>query len=93
MEILINRETDNLLKDTKAFLMMFKIAYLTKTDDYFSIPDLEIGEALITAEIMGMSQQTFRSTKNKLKKWGFAEFKPTPRGTIAKIVTDKFFKI
>lgn len=93
MEILINRETDNLMKDTDAFLMLLKIAYNTKREDTFSIPDLEIGEALLTAEIVGMGYQTFRTTKQKLKKWGFAEFKATNKGTIAKLTTDKFFKL
>nr|DAU01400.1 MAG TPA: helix-turn-helix domain protein [Caudoviricetes sp.] len=54
---------------------------------------MDIGEAFITAEIAGMSQQTFRTTKKKLSKWGFAEFKPTPKGTIARLTTDKFFKL
>lgn len=93
MEILINKETDNLMKDTDAFLMLLKIAYNTKRDDFFSIPDLEIGEAYITAETVGMSQQTFRTTKTKLAKWGFVEFKTTNKGTIARITTDKFFKL
>ena len=93
MEILINRETDNLMKDTDAFLMLLKIAYNTKREDSFSIPDLEVGEAFITAEIVGMSQQTFRTTKKKLAKWGFVEFRTTTRGTIARMVTDKFFRI
>ncbi len=91
MEILINKETDNLMKDTDAFLMLLKIAYNTKRNEFFSIPDLEVGEAFITADIVGMTVQTFRTTKKKLEKWGFATFKPTNKGTIAKITTDKFF--
>lgn len=93
MEILINKETDNLMKDTDAFLMLLKIAYNTKRDDMFSIPDLEIGEAFITADILGISQQTFRTSKKKLEKWGFAAFKSTNKGTIARMTTDKFFKL
>lgn len=93
MEILINRETDNLMKDTDAFLMMLKIAYNTKREDCFSIPDLEVGEAFITADIIGISQQTFRTTKKKLEKWGFVSFKTNNKGTIARMVTDKFFRI
>ena len=92
MEILINKETDNLMKDTDAFLMLLKIAYNTKRDDLFSIPDLEVGEAFITADILGMTQATFRSTKKKLEKWGFVSLKTTTKGTIARITTDKFFK-
>lgn len=93
MEILINKETDNLMKDTDAFLMLLKIAYNTKRDDLFSIPDLEVGQAFITAEIIGVSQQTFRTCKKKLANWGFAKFTPTTKGTIAEITTDKFFKL
>lgn len=93
MEVLINKETDNLMKDKDAFLMLLKIAYNTKRDNFFSIPDIEVGEAFITAEICDMSQQTFRTTKRKLSNWGFAEFKPTTKGTIAKLTTDKFFII
>ncbi len=93
MEILINKETDNLMKDTNAFLMLLKIAYNTKRDDFFSIPGIEVGEAFITAEICGVSQQTFRTTKAKLANWGFAEFTPTTKGTIARLTTDKFFRI
>lgn len=93
MEILINKETDNLMKDKEAFLMLLSIAYNTKRDDFFSIPDLEVGEAFITADILGLSQQTFRTTKKKLENWGFAKFRGTTKGTIAKLTTDKFFKV
>lgn len=93
MEILINKETDNLMKDNEAFLMLLKIAYNTKRDDFFSIPDLEIGEALVTAEIMGMEYETYRRAKTRLSNWGFVKFKATNKGTIARITTDKFFKL
>lgn len=93
MEIKINKETDNLMKDREAFWMLLQIAYNTKRDNFFSIPDLEVGEAFITAELLGISQQTFRTNKAKLAKWGFAEFRATSKGTIAKLTTDKFFNI
>lgn len=93
MEILINRETDNLMKDTDAFLLLLKIAYFTKREDSFSIPDLEVGEALVTAELIGLEYDRYRKAKDRLRKWGFAEFKATNKGSIAKLTTDKFFKI
>lgn len=93
MEIKINKETDNLMKDTDAFLMLLKIAYNAKRDDFFSIPDLEIGETFLTAEICQMTMTTFRTTKKKLEKWGFAKFRTTNKGTIAKMTTDKFFTL
>lgn len=91
MEIKINKETDNLMKDNAAFLLLLKIAYNTKRDDFFSIPDLEIGEALINAETLGMGYPAYRTAKKNLEKWGFATFKSTNQGTIAKMTTDKFF--
>ena len=91
MEIKINKETDNLMKDTDAFLMLLKIAYNTRRDDTFSIPDVEIGEAFITADMLGITQATFRTTKKKLQKWGFVSFRTNNKGTIARMTTDKFF--
>lgn len=93
MEIRKHKETDELMKDTDAFLMLFKIAYNTKTEDFFSIPDCPIGWAFITADIVGMSQATFRSTKNKLVKWGFIECKTNNKGSLCRLTSDKFFKI
>lgn len=93
MEILINKETDNLMKDRNAFWLMLQIAYNTKRDEFFSIPDLEVGEAFITTEKVGLTPNEYRTAKANLQKWGFVEFKPMNRGTIAKIITDKFFVI
>lgn len=93
MEILINKETDNLMKDTDAFLLLLKIAYNTKREDSFSIPDLEVGEALINADILGLGYEKYRSAKKRLEKWGFVTFKATNKGTIARIITNKFFII
>ncbi len=93
MEIKINKETDSLMKDTNTFLMLLTIAYNAKRENLFSIPDLEIGEAFLTADICRMSVTTFRTTKKKLEKWGFASFRTTNKGTIAKMTTDKFFEL
>ena len=94
MEILINSETENLMKDSNAFLMLFKIAYFTKRDNNFTIPDLEEGEAYITGAMFPeLSAQSYRSAKKRLADWGFAIFRTTSAGTIAKITTNKFFRI
>ena len=87
----INKETENLLKDPAAFFMLANIAFNTKRDDSFSIPDLEIGQAFMTG-CQGMSTSEYRKTKIKLAKWGFVKFNTTNQGTIAQITTDKFFK-
>ena len=48
MEILINSETENLMKDQYAFMLLFKISYYTKCNDNFTIPFVDIGEAFIS---------------------------------------------
>ena len=94
MEILINSETENLMKDQYAFLLLFKIAYFTKRNDDFTIPFVKIGEAFITNTMFPeFSPANYRSAIKKLSNWGFATFRMTNRGTIAKLSTDKFFKI
>lgn len=94
MYIKQNRETDNLMKDSKAFLLLLKIAYKTKLDDGFEIPEVEIGQAFIKGcDDVGMTMSEYRTTKNKLQKWGFAKFRTTTKGTIAELTTDKFFEL
>lgn len=94
MEILINSETENLMKDQYAFMLLFKIAYFTKRNDNFTIPFVEIGEAFISNTMFPeFSPTNYRSAVKRLSNWGFATFRTTNRGTIAKLTTDKFFKI
>ena len=38
-------------------------------------------------------KKVLKTTKRKLAKWGFVDFKTNNKGTIARITTDKFFRI
>jgi hypothetical protein len=94
MQVLINGETDNLIKEPEAFRLLFLIAYRQKRNDDFRLPELEIGESFLRGfEDCGLSSiQSYRTAKKNLKKWGFASFRNTNKGTIAKITTNKFFR-
>ena len=82
------------MKDTNAFLLLLKIAYYTKREDNFTIPNLEVGEAFISNTMFPeITPANYRSAIKRLSDWGFVRLRTTNRGTIAKLTTDKFFKI
>jgi hypothetical protein len=56
--------------------------------------NLGMGEALLgDFEKCGMTEQEYRTAKAQLKKWEFATFKVTGRGTIAKLTDTRLFAI
>ena len=95
MQIKINSETENLMKDKAAFMLLLQIAYKTKINDDFSIPDLEIGEAFINGHesVCLKNPDEYKFAIRRLKAWGFASFRRKWNGYIAKMTTDKFFTI
>lgn len=55
---------------------------------------IEVGEALIgNYEEYGATEQTYKTDKHYLKKFGIATFKSTSKGTIAKLVNSSIFDI
>lgn len=56
--------------------------------------EIEVGEALIgDYEEYGATEQTYKTDKHYLKKFGIATFKSTSKGTIAKLVNSSIFDI
>lgn len=45
VEIIESKETENLMKDEKAFLLLIKIGYKTVLSEVFDIPPVRIGLA------------------------------------------------
>lgn len=90
VEIIQCRETENLMKDTNAFITLVKIGYLTELENIFDVPTVRVGWGHITAEKVGLSQQSYRTAKKKLKEWGLCEFEETTKGTYARLKTNKF---
>lgn len=88
-------ETYNLLEeDPKAYLLLSQIALRAKRTDGFSAKNLEIGEAFIgDHEKIGLTQGEYRGAKKRLEKYGFASFRPTNKGTIAKLISSSIFDI
>lgn len=94
VEIIESKETENLMKDEKAFLLLIKIGYKTVLSDVFDIPPVRIDWAFLSgAESVGLTKQEYRTAKKNLEKWGIAEFEKSNKGTYARIITNKFIKI
>lgn len=56
VEFIESKETENLMKDDKAFLLLIKIGYKTVLSKVFDIPPVRIGWAFLSgAESVGNS--------------------------------------
>jgi hypothetical protein len=89
-----NAETFELLRDTNAFVLLTVIALRARRTDDFNIDNLQPGEALVgDHRRYGMSERQYRSAKQRLKRWGFADFKPTNKGTIATLLDTRVYDI
>lgn len=94
VELIESRETDNLMKDEKAFLLFLKIGYKTAGADVFDVPPVRVGWAFIKgADDVNMTVQEYRSAKRRLENWGFVKFENSNKGTYAQITTDKFIRL
>ena len=88
------KETENLMKDEKAFLLLIKIGYKTVGRNIFDIPPVRVGWAFIKgAEDVCMTQAEYRTAKRNLENWGFVEFEKSNKGTYARIITEKFITL
>lgn len=93
IKLIRGEETTALFRDRNAFILLAAIAYRARrTDD--PVSDLKVGEAQIgDVKNYGLTQQEYRTAKRKLKKWGFATFKATSKGTIAKLANTRIYDI
>jgi hypothetical protein len=80
-------------KHPKAFLLLSQIALRARRTSS-KVSGLEPGEALIgDFKKAGLTQQEYRTAKIILNKLGFATFRTTNRGTIAKLLDTSIFDI
>lgn len=87
-----NAETRELMQRPNEFVLLTQIAYRAKRTYGPSIYDLTIGQALIgDYKSIGLTERKYRTAKKNLEKWGFATFKATNKGTIAKLINSKVF--
>jgi hypothetical protein len=86
--------TELLSTDPQAFLLLALIAYRARYRPGESLMGLQPGEALIgDYRACGLTEQKYRSAKQRLAKYGFATFKTTSKGTVARIVDTRVFSI
>ena len=95
IKLMRSDEAKELLEnEPNCFLILNLIAYRAKRTNAFSALDLKIGEALLGDNgACGLTSRNYRTAKEKLQKWGFATFKTTNKGTIAKLVDNRVFDI
>jgi hypothetical protein len=83
-----------ILANPKAFILAFMIAFRARWKDGFNRHGLDKGEAMLgdwTA--YGMTRQEYRTALDQLKEWGFATFRTTNKGTLAKLVDTRLFAL
>lgn len=86
--------TLTLLRDLKAMGLLMLIALRAKRTDDLNIHGLEIGQALVgDHEACGLTKQEYRSAKVRLRRYGLADFKATPRGTTAILLDQRIYDI
>lgn len=77
-----------------ALVLAYIIAGRARWREGFNPHNLKFGEAFIgDFENYGMSESIYRTAKADLAKWRFATFKTTNKGTIAKLMDTRLFKI
>jgi hypothetical protein len=88
-------DTAELVKaNPHAFVLAFMIAFRAQWKSGWNRLGLEPGEALLgDFADLGMSEQSYRTAKKQLEKWNFATFKPTTKGTIARLTDTRLFDI
>lgn len=86
--------TNELLKDTHAFMLLTQIALRARRTDVFNVDNLKPGEALIgDYKSIGLSRQNYRSALKRLEKWNLITTKATNTGTIVTICNSNVYDI
>lgn len=89
-----NDKVKELLKDAPCFLLLSQIAFRAKRTNDFSVHNLEIGEAMIgDYSSCGLTEQKYRTAKNKLTTWKFITIRATTKGTVAKLLNKDIWDI
>lgn len=77
-----------------AFWLLYVVAWRAKYSSGFNAHGLTHGQCLLgDYNAIGLSKQSYRTAKAFLEKHGFATFKPTPKGTIATLISTSIFEV
>jgi hypothetical protein len=76
----------------RAYLLLMQIAMRAQRTNTFNRYDLDVGEALLgDYDSLKMTRGQYRYAKQYLQKKGFATFRTTNRGTVAKLINFDVF--
>jgi hypothetical protein len=80
--------------NSKAFDLLYVIAARARYKEGFNSHGIAQGEAMLgDFHNYGMTKQQYRTAKAVLQKHGFATFKVTPKGTVARLVNTRVFAL
>lgn len=81
-------------KNNDAFILAYVIAYRARYNEEFNRHSLGLGEAFLgDYRQYGMTEKRYRVAKMLLEKHGFAAFKGTNKGTVARLCDSRLFVI
>jgi hypothetical protein len=94
LKLMRSDETREVMTEPDVFTLVSHIAYRAQRTNSFNRHGLAPGEALLgDYQNYGMSERRYRTAKQKLEKWGFATFRGTSKGTIAKLTDSRIYDI
>lgn len=94
LKLVRSKETEELLSNPDAFILLTQIALRAKRTLDLSIYNLKIGEALIgDYKKIGLTEQRYRTAKANVQKWSLATFRSTNKGTIARLTDSRVYDI
>ncbi len=89
-----SRFTDELMKNSSAFMLLTQIAIRARRTDVFNVENLKLGEALLgDYKSIGLTRQKYRTALKNLEKWDFITIKSTSKGSVATICNNEVYDI
>jgi hypothetical protein len=86
--------TELLAASPDAFLLAFVIAFRAQWSTRFNRHGCAPGEAFLgDFQSYGMTERRYRTAKAHLEKWGFATFRATNKGTVARLTDTRLFEV
>jgi hypothetical protein len=77
-----------------AFVLAYVIAYRAQWSKKFNRHGCNPGEAFLGDYAQyGLTERRYRTAKSHLEKWGFATFRATNRGTVARLTGSGLFEV
>jgi len=93
IKLIRSEEVFDLIAHHKEFILLTQIALRARRQNS-KIKGIKEGQALIgDHKNIGLSEQSYRSAKSNIQKWGYATFKATNKGTVATLTGQGVYNI